>query len=86
MPSNAYNGQKLKRPVNKGTTPTQAHAGPPLDQRHGEEHQTCGHFRCDALLLGRVPEDIALHLAVLAGYAAAGFQTALVLARRRLLR
>jgi lipooligosaccharide transport system permease protein len=38
------------------------------------------------LLLGRVPEDIALHLAVLAGYAAAGFQTALVLARRRLLR
>ena len=38
------------------------------------------------LLLGRVPDDVVLHLAVLAGYAAAGFQTALVLARRRLLR
>jgi len=34
--------------------PGQAHAGPQLDQRHGEEHQTCGHFRCDAPLLGRV--------------------------------
>jgi lipooligosaccharide transport system permease protein len=38
------------------------------------------------LLRGVVPSDIALHLAVLAAYALAGFYTALVLTRRRLLR
>lgn len=38
------------------------------------------------LLLGAVPADAALHLAVLAGYAVAGFWLALGLARRRLLR
>jgi lipooligosaccharide transport system permease protein len=38
------------------------------------------------LLMGTVPADIVLHLAVLAGYAIAGFGVALVLTRRRLLR
>jgi lipooligosaccharide transport system permease protein len=38
------------------------------------------------LLLGQVPADVALHLAVLFAYAAAGFHLALVLARRRLLK
>ena len=37
------------------------------------------------LVKGEVPEDIALHVAVLAGYAVAGFHAALVLTRRRLL-
>jgi lipooligosaccharide transport system permease protein len=37
------------------------------------------------LTRGSVPSDIALHLAVLAAYAAAGFYTALALTRRRLL-
>ena len=36
------------------------------------------------LLFGAVPSDIALHLAVLLAYAAAGFYAALVLFRRRL--
>src|SRR5512135_1114013 len=38
------------------------------------------------LLLGRLPQDAPLHLAVLLAYAAAGFQIALALARRRLLK
>ena len=38
------------------------------------------------LLMGSVPPDILLHLAVLAGYAGAAFYVALVLTRRRLLR
>jgi lipooligosaccharide transport system permease protein len=38
------------------------------------------------LLMGTVPADILLHLAVLAGYAIVGFGAALVLTRRRLLR
>jgi lipooligosaccharide transport system permease protein len=38
------------------------------------------------LMTGVVPSGIALHLAVLAGYAIAGFYVALVLTRRRLLR
>lgn len=38
------------------------------------------------LMSGAVPSEIALHLAVLAAYAAAGFYCALVLTRRRLLR
>jgi lipooligosaccharide transport system permease protein len=38
------------------------------------------------LLLGYVPTDILLHLAVLLAYAAVGFLVALVLARRRLLK
>ena len=37
------------------------------------------------LLLGRVPDDIVLHLAVLAAYGVAGFWVALGLTRRRLL-
>jgi lipooligosaccharide transport system permease protein len=37
------------------------------------------------LLAGEVPANAALHLAVLAGYAAAGFYLATVLTRRRLL-
>jgi lipooligosaccharide transport system permease protein len=37
------------------------------------------------LVKGEVPADIALHVAVLAGYAVAGFYAALVLTRRRLL-
>lgn len=37
------------------------------------------------LMLGDVPADVALHLAVLAAYAVAGFYVALVLFRRRLL-
>lgn len=37
------------------------------------------------LVQGRVPEDAAMHVAVLAGYALAGFYAALVLTRRRLL-
>lgn len=37
------------------------------------------------LMSGAVPHDIALHLAVLAAYAAAGFYLALALTRRRLL-
>jgi len=37
------------------------------------------------LMTGVVPAGIALHLAVLAGYAIAGFYAALVLTRRRLL-
>ena len=38
------------------------------------------------LLLGSVPQDILLHVAVLALYALAGFHLALLLARRRLLK
>jgi lipooligosaccharide transport system permease protein len=38
------------------------------------------------LMTGVVPSGIALHLAVLAGYAIAGFYIALVLTRRRLLK
>jgi lipooligosaccharide transport system permease protein len=38
------------------------------------------------LMTGAVPSGIVLHLAVLAGYAIAGFYVALVLTRRRLLR
>jgi lipooligosaccharide transport system permease protein len=38
------------------------------------------------LMSGTVPSGIPLHLAVLAGYAVAGFYAALVLTRRRLLR
>lgn len=38
------------------------------------------------LMQGSVPTDIALHLAVLLGYAAVGFYLALVLTRRRLLK
>jgi len=38
------------------------------------------------LLLGRVPAQIPLHLAVLLAYAAAGFYAATVLFRRRLLK
>ncbi|MGB0129331.1 MAG: ABC transporter permease [Rhodocyclaceae bacterium] len=38
------------------------------------------------LLLGQVPADVMLHLAVLLAYAAVGFQVSLVLARRRLLK
>jgi lipooligosaccharide transport system permease protein len=38
------------------------------------------------LMSGAVPETVALHLAVLAAYAVAGFYVALVLTRRRLLR
>ena len=38
------------------------------------------------LMTGVVPSGIALHLAVLAGYAIAGFYVALVLTRRRLLK
>jgi lipooligosaccharide transport system permease protein len=38
------------------------------------------------LLTGRAPDELPLHLAVLAGYGAAGFYAAIVLARRRLLR
>jgi lipooligosaccharide transport system permease protein len=38
------------------------------------------------LLLGRLPEQALLHLAVLAAYALAGFRIALWLARRRLLK
>ena len=37
------------------------------------------------LLAGQIPSDALLHLAVLAGYAAAGFYLATVLTRRRLL-
>ena len=38
------------------------------------------------LMNGLVPADVLLHIAVLAGYAVAGFYIALVLTRRRLLR
>lgn len=38
------------------------------------------------LLLGRTPDDVALHLAVVLGYGAAAFWLALALTRRRLLR
>jgi lipooligosaccharide transport system permease protein len=38
------------------------------------------------LMMGRVPTDIALHVAVLLAYAAVAFQVALVLTRRRLAR
>ena len=38
------------------------------------------------LMSGAVPSGIALHLAVLAAYAVAGFYVALVLTRRRLLK
>jgi lipooligosaccharide transport system permease protein len=38
------------------------------------------------LLSGTIPSAIPLHVAVLAGYAVAGFYLALVLTRRRLLR
>ena len=38
------------------------------------------------LLLGSVPRDVALHVAVLLAYAVAGFHLASVLARRRLLK
>ncbi len=38
------------------------------------------------LLLGRMPQDVPLHLAVLLAYAALGFHLALILARRRLLK
>lgn len=38
------------------------------------------------LLLGRAPDAVALHLAVLAGFALAGYYTALVLTRRRLVK
>jgi lipooligosaccharide transport system permease protein len=38
------------------------------------------------LMSGTVPSGIPLHLAVLAGYAVAGFYAALVLTRRRLLK
>ena len=38
------------------------------------------------LLLGSIPHDILLHVAVLALYALAGFHLALLLARRRLLK
>jgi lipooligosaccharide transport system permease protein len=38
------------------------------------------------LMTGVVPSSILLHLAVLAGYAIAGFYVALVLTRRRLLK
>ncbi len=38
------------------------------------------------LLLGQVPTDIALHLAVLLAYAAAGFYAATIMFRRRLLK
>jgi lipooligosaccharide transport system permease protein len=38
------------------------------------------------LMNAALPSDIALHLAVLAAYAVAGFYLALVLTRRRLLR
>jgi lipooligosaccharide transport system permease protein len=38
------------------------------------------------LFLGKVPDMIPLHLAVLAAYAAAGFYAAVVLFRRRLLK
>jgi len=38
------------------------------------------------LLLGRMPQDVPLHLAVLFAYAAVGFHLALLLARRRLLK
>lgn len=39
-----------------------------------------------ALLLGEVPRDVLLHLAVPLGYAAAGYYLAMVLTRRRLLK
>jgi len=38
------------------------------------------------LLAGKVPDDIALHLAVLLGYACVTYYFALVLTRRRLLK
>ena len=38
------------------------------------------------MMLGEVPHDILLHLAVPLGYAAVGFYVALVLTRRRLLK
>ena len=38
------------------------------------------------LMLGRVPADIGLHVAVLLAYAAAAYYAALVLTRRRLLK
>jgi len=38
------------------------------------------------LLLGRLPENVALHLSVIAGYGAAAFWLALALTRRRLLK
>ncbi|MNC89909.1 ABC-2 type transporter [compost metagenome] len=38
------------------------------------------------LMSGAMPSQIALHVAVLAGYALAGFSAALVLTRRRLLK
>ncbi|HMA31004.1 MAG TPA: ABC transporter permease [Casimicrobiaceae bacterium] len=38
------------------------------------------------LMLGRVPTDVALHVAVLAAYAIAAYYAALVLTRRRLLK
>jgi len=38
------------------------------------------------LLLGHVPENIVLHVAVLLGYAAVAYYAALVLTRRRLLK
>ncbi|MCK0510371.1 ABC transporter permease [Aromatoleum buckelii] len=38
------------------------------------------------LLLGRLPENVALHLGVIAGYGAAAFWLALALTRRRLLK
>jgi lipooligosaccharide transport system permease protein len=38
------------------------------------------------LLLGRIPQDVPLHLAVLLAYVAVGFHLALLLARRRLLK
>jgi len=39
-----------------------------------------------SVMSGAVPSDIALHLAVLAIFAVAGFYIALVLTRRRLLK
>jgi len=38
------------------------------------------------LVYGRVPDEVLLHLAVLAGYALAGFLVSIVLVRRRLLK
>jgi lipooligosaccharide transport system permease protein len=38
------------------------------------------------LLAGAVPENVLLHVAVLAGYALAGYYLATVLTRRRLLK
>ena len=43
-------------------------------------------IRSRPLMSGAVPSNIALHIAVLAVYALAGFSVALVLTRRRLLK